>query len=265
MGLFGLAIVWTTGLLMAGAALYNLADLRRLRRKLAAAIEATIVTGSGENGAFAVQRVDQVGRALDMSDGRGIAFFDRAFSSEVLGGTLEVGGRTLEVVPTLDVSVWPSPHAKAKRAADDGAFDAAFAQAKTARGYSRVVETPLTTGDKVWIVAELGTREVVFVRGSVVSAIDPRAWVNRKMQLVWFFIALELLVLLACTMVALVRPWFGPVSAVGGVLCLAYFLAIQPIGNTIRDAVRAPCIAFLRGEWKRRGEVAGGRAGVVVR
>ncbi len=256
MGLFGLAIVWTTGLLIAGAAFYNLNDLRRLRRKLAAVFEATVVAGNGENGVFAVQRVDQVGKALDVADGRGIAFFDRGFASEVLGGSLEVAGRTLDVAQAADVSVWPSPDAKGKRAQDDSSFDVAFAQAKTARGYSRMVETPLVTGDKVWIVAELGVREVVFVQGSIVSAIEPRAWVAKKMQLVWFFIVAELLVLIACTLVALARPWFGSVSAIGGVLCLAYFLAIQPIGNVIRDAVRTPCVAFLRGEWKRRGETA---------
>ncbi len=241
MGLFGLAIVWTTAFLMAGAALHTLADLRRLRRKLGAVFEATIVTGSGDHGAFAVQRVEQVGRAVD--SGPGVAFFDRTFSSELFGGSLEVGGRTVEVVPAVDVFVWPAREGQVQLARDDGDFESAFAQAKTARGFARVVETPLRSGDKVWVA------------WPIVSAIDPRGWVARKMNLVWFFIVAEVLAAAACTALALVKPWFGPVSSVGGVLCLAYFLAIQPLGNMVRDAVRTPCQAFLRGEWKRPGKL----------
>jgi hypothetical protein len=256
MGVLGLAIVWTTALLLAGAALYNLADLRRLKRALRGVTEATVVTGNGHNGAFAVQRVEQVGRALDVSGGRGIAFFDRSFGSEVFGGSLDVDGRTVDVVPTLDVSVWPSTEAQVRRALDDSEFDAAFDLAKTARGFARVVETPLRAGDKVWVTAELAQRELALSKGSIVSAIDPHAWVARKMGLVWLFIAAEVLVAAACTAVALVRPWFGPVSSIGGVLCLAYFLAIQPFGNAVRDAVRTPSHAFLRGVWKRQRDVA---------
>ena len=50
---------------------------------------------------------------------------------------------------------------------------------------------------------------------------------------------------------ALWPPVFGLVSTLGGALCLAFFLIVQPAGTALRDAVRVPSRAIVRGQWKR--------------
>jgi hypothetical protein len=56
----------------------------------------------------------------------------------------------------------------------------------------------------------------------------------------------------ACTAVALTPPAFGTISKIGAALCLAFFLLVQPAGTAVREAVRAPSRALLRGRWSRR-------------
>ncbi|HZO12649.1 MAG TPA: hypothetical protein VFB62_05315, partial [Polyangiaceae bacterium] len=53
------------------------------------------------------------------------------------------------------------------------------------------------------------------------------------------------------TYLALYPPIFGTVSIVGGALGLVFFLLVQPAGTAIRDAVRVPSVAQLRGSWVR--------------
>jgi len=59
------------------------------------------------------------------------------------------------------------------------------------------------------------------------------------------------------TAVALVPPLFGPTSKLGGALCLAFFLLVQPAGTRVRAAVRTPNRSLLGGRWQGRSPVPG--------
>jgi hypothetical protein len=45
------------------------------------------------------------------------------------------------------------------------------------------------------------------------------------------------------------------VSTLGGAACLGFFLIVQPAGTALRDAVRLPSRAWLRGRWMRSAPV----------
>ncbi|MEZ4312522.1 MAG: hypothetical protein R3F14_31220 [Polyangiaceae bacterium] len=76
------------------------------------------------------------------------------------------------------------------------------------------------------------------------------------------FVLAELAFAGGVTALALWPPRFdGWVSLLGGVLGLGYFLAVQPVGTAVRDALRPPSTAFVRGVWiesasPREGQVS---------
>ncbi|HSQ66800.1 MAG TPA: hypothetical protein VLM85_26455, partial [Polyangiaceae bacterium] len=61
----------------------------------------------------------------------------------------------------------------------------------------------------------------------------------------------ELAACAAATRVAWSSPHFGALSVVGAVLCLAFFLGVTPLAVALRESVRTPNIAYLRGRWAR--------------
>ena len=111
---------------------------------------------------------------------------------------------------------------------------------RRAKGYARTVEAAVVVGDAVFVADD----------GVVVSAIDPRAWAKKKAAIVVAFTIAEIAAAALATAVALVPPAFGLVSKIGGALCLAFFLGVQPLGTAVREAVRSPSRAALRGAWK---------------
>src|SRR5262245_50221061 len=92
MGALALGILWVNTLLIAAAAYQDLRALLARRRQLGAAsaqgiglYHGRVARGRGEGGAFAVHRIEQVGRAADGEE-RVILFADRSAEGEVFGG-----------------------------------------------------------------------------------------------------------------------------------------------------------------------------------
>lgn len=272
MGLLALAILWGNTLLVVAAALKEAAALASRRRAMRSfppgaqgpgLIACRVLRGAGRTGALAGRRVDQVGHAGAGSH-ESILFSDQKYDGEIYGGAVEVPGPSgpssgpsleLSVSPVLEAEVWVSSSAAREAAACPSAarFDEAYPHARKARGYSRTVEAMIRAGSPVWILGEVtsagGAQQLV---PTLVSSLDPRAWCRSRELALGAFAVAVLLVAAGCTAVALVPPVFGTVSTVGGALCLLFFLLVQPAGVAMREAVRVPGQAVLRGRWVRR-------------
>jgi hypothetical protein len=271
MGVLALGILWVNTLLVAAAAWKEIAALAERRRRLAligegepgvGLVRAKLARGDGPGGALAVHRVEQVGRAgAEVDEKRTILFADRGFSGEAFGGLarLEGGGSEITIEAAESAEVWLAADEIARAAAcpSDEAFDAAYETARKARGHARTVGATIEGERFVWLFGHLRRRGEGLslsapAGGSMlISTVDPHAWIGRKTTLATLFIVLELALAGACTAVALQRPHFGLVSTLGGALCLGYFLLVQPAGVSLREAMRAPSKAFLRGRWMR--------------
>jgi hypothetical protein len=274
MGALALAILWVNTMLVALAACQSLAKLAARRASLRplgegetglGLVEGEIASGSGDDGALAVHRVEQVGRqAADDADRPAILFSDRRYAGEVHGGVVTIGARRARVAPDATATVWMPIEALRDAAAcpSASAFDAAYAQAKKARGHVRTVEAKARAGARVWIFGEVrrdgdGLAIAPPEGGSLlVATLDPRAACSARIAQLVAFVAAVPLVAAACTFVSLQRPHFGLVSTIGGALCLAYFLLVQPAGTAIRDRVLEPSRTILRGSWVREGRTA---------
>ncbi len=237
MGVACLVVLWSTALLVAGAALQELRDLGVLSRSLRELVSGEIVT----EGPLAIHEVEQTGHALDVYAPT-IVFHDRTTKSRVLGGVVKVGDDTLTLEPS-DGEVWVDAKASALAMQDDSTFMDEWAASKKAKGIHRVVRTKLAKGDRVWVARD--AKSTV----TLVSTSDPRAFVSSRRSLVVLFIIAELLTCGACTRLALTEPVFGALSTMGGALCLAFFLAVTPLGVALRDACRPPSRAQVRGTW----------------
>lgn len=251
MGVLCLGVVWMTALLVAGAAWQELRDLRALARRARRAISGTVV---GDD--LAEWRVEQTGRATDpplrgwrrdgVSGDEAIAFHDRTFASQVLGGRIEVDGETREVGAS-EGEVWIDEKTRTDAAAcaDAKSFDAAYGPSRKAKGFAREVRIRVRPGQRVWIVGSLDQPEIV-------STVDPVAFCSKKALGFLAFIPLELLVCAAATRLALVTPHFGKASIAGAAACLAFFLGVTPLGVALREGAHHPSRAFLRNTWSRR-------------
>ena len=252
-----LAILWVNALLVAADAGQQARALLRRRgdmRALGAGERgAGLVRGRAVGGALAVHRVEQIGRAGAIEGT--ILFHDRAACGEILGGALAApggGALTVEAVAVAEVWLTPGELARAAACASDAAFDEAEAHARKARGFSRTVNATVGAGAEVFVLGELrGAGEGRVMSPTLVATMDPRALLARKAALAAAFLTGELVLAAACTAVALWPPVFGRISTVGGVLCLGFFLLVQPAGKALRDALQTPSRAPVRGRWTR--------------
>jgi hypothetical protein len=276
MGSIALAILWVNTLLIAAAAAKELLRLeeRRARLKPRKAGDSTpgyglihgrVAEGNGPEGALARHRVEQVGRSAgDPEAQREIVFADRTIEGEVLGGSVQVEGEEEVILGPASGSaaeVWVSEAALREAAACPGAmgFDAAYAEARKARGFVRAVEVALRPGQEVWVAGEItrrGRDAALFVApsrsfGMLVAAVDPRAILARKIALSIAALVGILGGAAGATALALTQPYFGPVSTLGAALGLGFFILVQPAGTALRDAVLLPHRAFVRGAWTR--------------
>lgn len=244
LGVAALAIVALNALLVAAHA------AAEARRHLASRRALGTVQVGVARGELAAHEVEQVGRALDGGE-MAIAFTDRVFRSEVIGGVVDIDGRAVRVVGAAGALVWPLVARQREAAAlpDDATFEATHAKARGPRGATVVVRTTVRAGDQVWLAGE---REGDELRATVVALRDPRAFHASAAARELALAVVELAVFAALAALALWPPAFGTVSTVGGVLLLAYFLLVQPAGVWVEDALRPPPVAFLRGEWRRR-------------
>jgi hypothetical protein len=262
MGLLALGILWlNTGLVLA-VALKQLGNVLALRgRFVRAAQRGELVRGKVARAAgarFAVRRIHMTGRALTTKGPDRILFTDGPQSFEVLGGeVITDAGDRLEVSAAQSAAseVWIDPVRAAEGAACSSGeeFDRAFGLASTFKGFAREVELELREGDRVWVY---GAREGDRLQPTdheplVVSMVDPVAFCASRARLLVLFVLGAGLALVAVTGLALVPPYFGLVSTIGGALGLAYFLLIQPLGTAVRDAVKTPARRLVGALWVR--------------
>jgi len=276
MGALTLAILWVNALLIAAAALRSAGEHRRRLRTLrevspneggTGLFQAQVDEGAGQDdggrdSVLARYELEQLGRAGAPAKGRRTVHFgDRTFDGAVLGGVV-VAGDTRVRVSAGEADVWPSRGAVSAAAACSGqaGFDRVFDEARKARGHARKITVDVRVGQTVWLGGELrkttGGMELVPSAevGLLVSAIDPRAWLRHASALAAGFALAEVLIAGAITALVLVPPVLdGWPSKLGGVLGLAFFLAVQPLGTAVRDAVRTPGKAFVRGRWIEPG------------
>lgn len=262
MGLLALGILWVNSALVFAVALKQLGNVRALRKRLVSArAEGALVTGiaraDGER--FAVRRITQLGRAITTRGPDRILFTDGPQAFEVLGGSVETEGEAIRVAPAHgpEAEVWLGPARTLEGTAceDGGTFERAWAEATTFKGFAQDVELEVRSGDRVWV---LGAREgdAIAPAGDaplVVSMIDPVAFAASRARVLTLFLILGITALVGVTAVALTPPRFGLLSTLGGALGLAYFLAIQPLGTAVRDAVKTPARALVGALWRRPG------------
>lgn len=242
MGLGALAILWVNTLLIAAAAWKELSKLLAKKRALA---DAGVVRGRVVKGTLAALSVEQTGHGNGESPNqKAILFHDRKHTGEVFGGVVEIDGKEIEIPARASGEVWIALE-QLRREGEypgDDAFDAAFVNAKRAKGYARTVTAKIGEGADVWLAKD----------GSFVSTIDPAPLLSKYASLAFAAIVGFFAAVTGITFLALQTPHFGTVSIVGGVLGLAYFLTVQPLGTMLRDAVRLPSVAWLRGDWIRK-------------
>jgi hypothetical protein len=277
MGILALAILWVNTLLITAAAgkeLFSLLALKRRMKSLGTGdtgvglIEGRVERADGPDGALACQKVEQTGRqASARGDRRMIVFADRSQKGEIFGGAvrkLHGPAVEVEVQGAVPADVWlPGDALKAAGACPStDIFDAAYEDARKARGYARTVTAAIGTGATVWVMGTLernGTK--LRMVPAIVASLDPRAFCNQKIAQSALFIAAVPAIAAGCTAVALHPPVFGTVSTAGGALCLVFFLLAQPAGTALRNAVKAPSQSEVRGRWARDESVQSGGPG----
>jgi hypothetical protein len=248
LGALALGILWLNTMLIAAAALRERRALGVVRASLAdwrasgALVHGTIEEGRGPGGALAARHVEQIGRALTVAGPDRILFTDRGARAESYGGVLRTdGGETIEIEARAGegVEVW----ATAVPPAREGDFDSAFSRASTNKGLAASIELRVERGARAWV-----HRDGDLLR---ITAMDPIAHCDRARARLAAFAAACPIGCGVVTAIALVPPVFGLVSTIGGALCLAFFLAVQPLGTAARDAARLPPRRLVGGTWQR--------------
>jgi hypothetical protein len=243
LGLGALAALWVNTLLIVAHAGLQRGDLARRRDRLRGARHGRVSEGSP----LAEARTVQVARSR--GDGQ-VHFHDRGYESESFGGTLQLAGESLQV-PAIGaggaVEVWVDPRRmrEAGRCVSPEDFDSLYAGACKARGAERVIRQALSAGDEIWLVPADGEGPLWL------SGVDPAPWIARQRALLLAFMLGSLALLGLCSVLALWPPVYGTISTLGGALCLAFFLLVQPVAATLGERVLPLHRAVLRGRWSR--------------
>jgi hypothetical protein len=264
MGVLALGILWLNTLLVVGAAWGALRELlKRLRSMRALGV---LEVSSDE--VIATHRVMQVGRrASDDADRKAILFHDRDYESVVHGGLVRAldsercGDAEWRIAASERAEVWVQHDEQERAGACESAerFDEAYRMSGKARGFERQVDTALR--GRVWIVGQRNNDSIVAPDDAplLLSSFEPARWCRIKVAWMIAFILATLVLCAAITWLALYPPVFGTVSIAGAALGLVFFLLVQPAGTAVRDAVRVPSRAILRGSWIRSGSEGSGR------
>lgn len=246
MGAFCLGVVWLNTLLIVLQVLQARAALGEEARQLGTVVQGRVTKASGEGACLAEARIAQRGRAITTSGPDRILFTEASRATSVTPGEIETNGERLAVEPAEDARVW-ALRSEGERV--DPSFDAAFAAASTNRGVSSELRVALgREGDEVWIA---GAREGSALKARVVSDQDPRRVLASGRTAALGFVVGALAVLGGITALTLVRPWFSGWSTFGGVLMVAYFLGVQPLAVSLREAIAVPTARLRGGVWQR--------------
>jgi hypothetical protein len=252
LGALSLVALWVAALLILATAA---ADRRRLAARLAwlegragrGAERPLVLEATIDAETLAEHVLEERGRARVGVDS--ILLHARARRSRVFGGAVTLSDGRRVALPAFadDVAeVWASdPRAAAAEPALD--FGAAHAEARRTRGLSRTTRFTLGRGQRVYLVAALQADGQSLVaaptpdpsRGGaptlLVSSTDPRRVCREADRLARGVMAGMAAGLVACTALALVPPWFEGWSTLGGLLGLAYFLGVQPVGVWLHE------------------------------
>ncbi|AKF07339.1 hypothetical protein [Sandaracinus amylolyticus] len=251
LGLLALGILWVNTLLIAAAAWQQRSALGAIRATMIAGrhdgtlVSGIVEEGRGPEGAIAMRHVEQMGRALTISGPDRILFTERAVDEEIFGGVVRTdAGETLDVEAARgeSIEIWLRDDAPSARR--DADFERAWSRASTNKGCVSTLEQRIERGARVWL--HRGADGVLRI-----AALDPVAECTRKRALLAGF---AVLTVLSCAVVSLIACWppaLGTISTIGGVLGVAYFLAIQPLGTAVRDAARIPPERLVTGVWQR--------------
>ncbi len=211
-----------------------------VRKKWVQVERGTVEKGLGPEGVFARRIVSQMGRALTVRGPDRIAWTDTASVSEFFGGVvLRSNAEPIVLEPTGDVELWLSDETPVR----DGDFDDAWARASTNKGFSTRVTISVASGTPVWVCRSEGTLRI--------ATLDPLAFCDRMRRMLTLFSVLSLVALASIAALACSPPLFGPVSTLGAVLGIAFFLLIQPLGVAVRDLTLLPPSRQVGGLWSR--------------
>jgi hypothetical protein len=253
MGMLGLGIVWVAAILVALAAMQDLGDVLGRRRRAKRVVKGVVQSGDGDDGAFAEWRVEQRGRALDAAQPR-IGFHDKSFRSSLTGGVVRAGEQTVRLAGPGELWVDGATRARAAICTNAETFDVAYARATDAAGFHRTIGLTLRAGDDVFVLGALDGECFDFASGSpCVATFDPRAELTRHAFSIVGFVVAELLACAGSTWLAASGPHFGVRSVVGALLCLAFYLGVTPLAVALRERVRPPNEAYVRGTWSLSG------------
>jgi hypothetical protein len=261
MGALALGVLWSGTVLVllasAGDVRRWFGLWRRMRLLPKDAVGVGMVAARIEDGSGPLARhsVIQTGRWAAVSEGdpRAIIFHDREYRSELLGGRVRTldGSRQVDVPGTTDAEVWAP--GKPQVIDPDLGFEQAYVRSKHVRGFPRVLRTELVPNGEVWLVGELcadgtgWTMTPPMESRLIVSTVDPRTLSAAKIRLGLTVMFGAFLVAAGSTALAVWPPAFGGRSIAGAVLCLAFFLLVQPVGVWLREALRSPASAIVRG------------------
>lgn len=227
--------------LMAAADLKQARDLAQTARRWRGAIRGSF-DGELEH------RVEQVGRSKGDAT---IHFHDRSYGVGGTGGSLTTD--TGPIVLGKVTGVWIDEHRlRAAASVPNASWDHAYERARKPKGYARQFDAPVPPGSEVWALGAVEGDRLEPVDGRLeIATVDPVAWCQRKRRIVLSAVAVQFLVLLVLCTALLWPPRFGTVSTIAAAVSLVYFLAIQQLGKTIRDLVRRPPCAIVRGAWSQ--------------
>jgi hypothetical protein len=259
MGLLALGILWLNAGLVLAVALRQIANVHALRQRFSVAKgKGELVAGKVIDGEPLARRsIRQLGRTITTKGHDRILFTDGLQSFEVCGGAIETDDGTIEIAAaqSAESEVWT--HAARERegtaCASEIEFERAFADASKFKGFARDIELAVQSGDRVWVYGAR-TDDTLRARTDeplLVSLVDPVAYCESRVRILVLFVTGSLLALIAVSALALWPPHFGLVSTLGGALGLAYFLAIQPLGTAVRDAVKTPARRTVGAFWER--------------
>ena len=243
MGLFALAALWVNVLLIVTAAFKHVAALRRARMELdrGSLVRAKILDGRGDQGVFAQRVTEQVGRAVTAKGPSRILCVDARDVFQVFGGRVEIDGQARDIEASPGAAYW-SEEGRGVRVETD--FEGSWESASTSRGVRLTSREGLKPGDEAFLVLVGGA-------ATLVATMNPRGEIGRGILRLGSLVVVSLLGAALVTALLFVPPVFGAVSTFGGVLALAFFLAIQPIAVEMHDRARLPNERRVGGTWTR--------------
>ena len=279
MGAIALWVLFVNTALIAGAAIIDLKRLRRpyggFRRLGEGELGSGVLVGrveatNGESPAFARLSIHRTGRLAD-GPTLGIQFGAQAPVSTLFGGRVGMGESSVEVSAGPG-RVWLDPKAidsELARFAESELPEAEDA-ARRRRGLQRTTELDLQVGATIYLAGRLERQgQDLVLRGSeeepiLASAVDPKRFVDAQTAKVLGFLGAMSLVLALVTRLALSEPLFGPLSKLGGVLGLAYFLLVLPAATWLRERTAAPDRRSYFGLWRTNRPLQPSTAGAAL-